>query len=354
MKSPFELIAARGEVAVSVIMPVHNAGDYLREAVDSILGQSHRTLELVIINDNSSDDSLRQLSRFSSDRRLRIHNSPGNGIIDALNFGIEISKFDVIARMDGDDISHPDRLKDQINFWRLNPNLNVIATKVSMFKSHEQIGEGYATYEKWINQLTHHKDIEREFFIESPLAHPSVMLCKSDLCSLGGYQDNGWPEDYDLWCRALLAGMKFGKPNGSALLYWRDHENRASRTQSRYVKDEFLKCKAMYLAQYLRKYSRGKKVSIWGAGRTGLKLFDYLSNNSVDVIGFIDIDPRLHGKTKRNRPVEVLDSTANQDLELLKQSFCIIAVASRGARDKIRRFLCERSLSEGVDFVLAA
>ena len=112
------------------------------------------------------------------------------------------------------------------------PQIDISGTRVLMFSVGSEIGGGYLAYQNWINSLSQHSDIEREFFVESPIPHPSAMFRRALFDELGGYHESAWPEDYDLWCRALLAGKKFGKPEyaqNDYLLRWRDHQGRLSR-----------------------------------------------------------------------------------------------------------------------------
>jgi hypothetical protein len=106
--------------------------------------------------------------------------------------------------------------------------------------------EGQRIYLEWLNSLLEDGDIHREMFVESPLPHPSVIIRKAWLDQVGGYQDRGWPEDYDLWMRLYLAGAQFAKLP-EVLLDWRDDPQRLTRTDSRYSLENFLRLKAYYL-----------------------------------------------------------------------------------------------------------
>ena len=101
-------------------------------------------------------------------------------------------------------------------------------------------------YERWINELVTHEQIMCERFIESPIPHPTALLRRRTLVEVGGYQDRGWPEDYDLWLRMALEGKRFHKVT-ECLYYWREHITRLTRTDSRYAVEKFLACKARYL-----------------------------------------------------------------------------------------------------------
>lgn len=342
-----------GDIGVSVVMPVRNGGFYLRHSVNSILNQCHEKLELLIINDNSSDLALEWLASSNHDKRIRIIDSPGEGIIDALNFGIDSATHSVIARMDCDDISQSNRLTTQLTYMVDNPSIDIIGSTISLFKDHKEIGQGYKLYQNWINSLCDQNSIANNIFIESPIAHPSAMFTKQIIRELGGYQDQGWPEDYDLWCRAYLKGMKFGKPQSNPLVQWRDHEQRTSRQDERYNPSGFLNCKAHYLSQFL--HAKGiNQCSIWGAGRVGAKLHDLLEANKLLISHFYDVNPKLLGTTKKGKPIHLISS--NQTLTPPKpgQGVCIIAVGSRGAREKIQRFLQRNAWRVQEHYILAA
>lgn len=336
---------------ISVILPVHNAGRYLKEAVDSILVQQDVQLELIIIDDHSTDGSLAALHE---DQRIDIITPQQRGLVNALNAGINAARMPWIARMDGDDIAHPQRLKRQLNYCLQHPHIDICGTQVDIFKENQTTAEGYLSYQSWINNLCEHDEIERDFFIESPIPHPTAFMRRSLIKELGGYHDNFWPEDYDLWCRALIQGKQFGKPTFASLLQWRDHSGRLSRTDARYAKQSFLRCKAHYLNKYLSQRNK-TQVLIWGAGKTGMKLHDYLNEEGIQVKSFIDINPRLKARCKRGKPIFVSERMDNDKWSLPKSnSLILVAVSARGASQKIRQALNKSGLTEQEDFLLVA
>lgn len=340
-------------------MPVRNAGDYLFDAVGSILRQVDVELELLLIDDGSTDRALDKLAARTKDPRIRYLSNAGIGLVDALNTGLKFASGDIVARMDADDIAHPQRLAIQKRYLQLNPDVSVCGCLVDIFAD-DAVGKGYLIYEKWINGLQTHEEIVREFFVESPIPHPSAMIRRSMIEQLGGYQDRGWPEDYDLWCRALLAGARFGKPTNAALLRWRDYPERTSRTQEMYAKKAFLACKAHYLAAYL-KANGVSRCAIWGTGPTGLKLCKLLQQAQFEVSEFYDLSERMRGRRKRGLPVLVCasqepDAWATQNLSAFKlpQNMLIVAVSARGARQQMRDYLLKAGLIEQEHFLFVA
>ena len=108
---------------ISVIMPVYNCFDYIQEAINSILNQTFSDFELIIIDDYSSDGTVDLIKKFNDPRIKLTVKSVNSGISNSLNYGLKIAKGKYIARMDGDDISFPDRFERQVKFMDLNPKV---------------------------------------------------------------------------------------------------------------------------------------------------------------------------------------------------------------------------------------
>ncbi len=334
---------------ISVLMPVHNGGQYLHAAVDSIIEQTHHKLELIIIDDHSTDRAIQSLN---PNERLRIIESPNKGIVPALNAGLKAAKYPIVARMDGDDIALPKRLEVQLDLL-LNTDADIVGTQIQLFSEEFEIGGGYLRYQEWINSQISSTDIETNFWIESCIPHPSAMMAKSLLESLEGYLDTPWPEDYDLWARAHLAGYKFAKPKDQILLKWRDYPERTSRVDQRYNDEQFLRCKAQYLSKLLSQKGV-KEVSIWGTGPTGTKLYHLLSEQHIKVSSFVDVNPKLKGRNKLGKPIHIIGKAPTQDELAVVGGMCLIAVRSWGARERIREALLTTGYRELIDFIIVA
>ena len=125
-------------------MPYRNVATTLHEAVDSILGQTFTDYELIAINDHSEDDSHAIMSSWN-DERFRLFDNPGNGLVDALNFGLTQATCPWIARMDADDIMHPQKLEKQWQHLQLNPNVDVISCQSRLFPK-TAITDGFQEY----------------------------------------------------------------------------------------------------------------------------------------------------------------------------------------------------------------
>lgn len=327
---------------ISVVMPVHNAGDYLSPAVKSILQQSYPHIEFIIVDDHSTDGAFEKLA--IDDQRVKLVSATKRGVVHAMQQGVQQAKGEFIARMDADDEALPHRLETQLNFLNNSPGVGIVAAQVEIF-SDTKIDEGFQLYQNWLNSLCSAEQIKKELFIESPLPNPTVMFRRDVYQQLGGYHDSHWAEDYDCWLRADRLNIKMAKPQG-ILLRWRDHGKRLTHTDNRYSQDNFRKAKAHYLAQ---SQLRDKDIIIWGTGPIGMHFCDLLQEQGVNVKGFIEINPRRIGGIKRDLPVWPMDV-----IDTLKDEVIIGAVGSRGARQKIRDYLVNKDMLEGKQFIFVA
>jgi glycosyltransferase involved in cell wall biosynthesis len=335
---------------ISILLPVHNAAAFLSQCLDSLGRQSYDDYEVVAIDDGSTDDSANLLQRAASrDPRLRILERPHCGLVETLNHGLAQCQGEFVARMDADDVSHPRRLELQLAALRQPAGPDVVSSLVAHFPR-QTLGEGFRIYEGWLNSLVTHADIYRERFIESPLPHPSIMMRREDLMSVGGYREMGWPEDYDLWLRLAARDKTFGKVP-RVLYLWRHHENRLTRTDPRYSVEKFLTCKAHHLVR--GPLAGGTDVILWGAGQTGRRLSKHLLRFGAVLRACIDIDPKKIGRTLRGIPIHppehLPDLLAGADRPVV-----LAAVSSRGARELIRQQLRLVELKEGEGFWCAA
>jgi hypothetical protein len=226
-----------------------------------------------------------------------------------------------------------------------NPHLAAVSCLVYGFPR-DHVREGFRIYIDWLNSLVTEEDIARDIFVESPMAHPSVMVRRTWLERLGGYQEHGWPEDYDLWLRMHLAGARFAKVP-KQLLGWREHEARLTRTDSRYSVENFLRAKAHYLLR--GPLQERDTLIIWGAGQMGRRLSKHLLRGGAPLVAFIDIDEKKIGRTRRGKPIippaELPALWQQQERPVL-----LAAVGSRGARKLIRSQLLSMGLREAADW----
>ncbi len=184
---------------VSVVMAAHNAMPYLPEAVESILQQSLRDFEFIIVNDGSTDGSAAWLdSRAADDPRVRVLNQENIGLTKSLNRGLNAAHGKFIARMDADDVSLPGRLEAQVRHLQSHPDLGVVGTFAETINAKgDRIGRV-----KPASRVVGHLQAQWQLLFKNAMVHPSVMMPKDVALSLGGY-DCRWntSQDYDLWSR---------------------------------------------------------------------------------------------------------------------------------------------------------
>ena len=335
---------------ISVVLPFRDAERTLREAVESVLAQTVEDFEALAIDDGSRDDSVLLLRDvIGNDPRFRILSTTEPGIVSALNLGLNEARAPCIARMDADDVSHPDRLALQLDFLDAQPEIGLVASCIEHWTPDGSSRPGYAAYVDWTNKLHHPDDLARSRFVESPFAHPSVVFRKELVERLGGYREGVFPEDYELWLRWMESGVRMQKLP-QVLLRWRDHDERLSRLDPRYSIEAFYQMKLGYLHRWLARHNPFHPVvKVWGAGRTTRRRVRFLEQAGTKVMGYYDVDPRKMGKPRDDLQVSSIEEVPNPGEELI-----VCMVAARGARQKVASFLKGRGYREGKDFILAA
>ena len=211
---------------ISVLMSVYNAEKYLATAIESVLNQTEKDFEFIIINDGSIDKSIDVIERYATyDDRIVLINRENKGLVDSLNEGASIAKGKFIARMDADDISLPTRFEEQINYMN-NNNLSLCGSWIEAFNDADEV-------EVWTYPEKHEDNIFRLFFMCS-FAHPSVMIKKNVFNELN-YR-NGVAEDYRLWCDIANKGFNIGNIQ-KVLLKYRIHEDQITKSHSKELMD---------------------------------------------------------------------------------------------------------------------
>ncbi len=327
-------------------MPVRNGASTIEATVESIRCQTLRDWELIVIDDHSTDQTPQMLSEMAlSDLRIRVITDPSPGIAHALAAGCSAARGDWVARMDADDLMLPGRLERQLAHARKHPDLALVSCMVRYGGNQP----GYAAHVDWLNSIDSPELISMRRFVESPVAHPSVMFRRSLLESHGGYRHGNFPEDYELWLRWLAAGVRFGK-SPEILLLWNDPPRRLSRTDPRYSVDAFYRVKCTHLIEWIDSNVCSKRhLMLWGAGRVTRRRFDSLETNGLQFHSFIDIDPRKIGQHRNGRRVIPPDAIPENP-----RPFVLVGVGNRGASLKIHAELTRRGWSEGLDFLLCA
>lgn len=181
------------EPTISVIMPVYNAAAYLKEAIESILGQTFKDFELIIINDGSTDNSSKVIESFK-DERIRYLSQKNRGVSISRNKAIKLAVGEFIAMQDADDISAKDRFIGQINFLEGNPRVGLVGTNYHVIDENGKLATTTDVF-------TDPEDLKLAEIFSNQFGQGTVMIRKSYLKGLNYEENRKLAEDYDLWAR---------------------------------------------------------------------------------------------------------------------------------------------------------
>jgi hypothetical protein len=332
--------------SISVLFPVRDARETVRDALASVQAQSLDSWELLAVDDGSRDGSGELLDRIAAeDPRIRVIHEAALGIVAALEAGRREARAPILARLDADDRAAPERLEAQLSYLEAHPEIALCGTHVRYFPR-SAVRDGARRYEAWLNSLVRSEHLVRDLWVECPLAHPSFAMRATALDRVGGYREAAWPEDYDLVLRLWAAGEGLGiVPR--VLLDWREREGRLSRVDPRYSPAAFRRLKLTLLAATLLRGRDG--LVVWGAGPTGKAMARDALRMGIAVRAFVDLDPRKLGQEIHGAPV-----IPPEGLAAYRGALVLVAVGRPGARDEIRADLGRLGWCEGVDFVAVA
>ena len=331
---------------ISVLLPIRNGAVYLSECIDSLKAQTFDDFEVLAVDDGSTDRSPEILAEWASgDRRVVVTTQAAQGITAALEAGRARARGLYLARMDSDDIAEATRFEDQLALLEDRPELAGCGAHISYFPR-KAVRDGALRYEAWLNDIRTPADVEREMFVECPLAHPTFFLRSAAVAGVGGYSLCGWPEDYDLLLRLWQSGARLGVVD-KVLLHWREREDRASRQQDEYTPEAFRRCKVHYLLNTVASGRNG--LVVWGAGPLGKSFAREVQRQGGRVRAFVDLDGRKIGQNIHGATV-IHPSGINE----YRDAYCVAAVGQVGARAEIRDGLQVAGWLEIRDFIAVA
>ena len=262
-------------VLVSVLMPIHGKAPYLYNAVQSVIEQDFDSWELILVLDRPSEELIELVSAFK-DTRIKIFTSPGSGIVDALNNGLNRAKGRFIARLDSDDIMEKTRLTKQFAFMQSFDDIDCVGSQLTFIDS-----EGKKLSVS--NYPSNFKSIKRTLKYQNCIGHPAVMFRKEAIVNLGGYRKflTG-VEDYDLWLRVSKTGKIVN----------------LEETLTRY---------RVYPGQYSKTFGE-EYTGLEDAARLDLVFTIFPSDSETSSIAFKELVAKIRRKNLFQHPVKVFSS----------------------------------------------
>ncbi len=211
---------------VSVLMAVYNGAADLARSMDSILNQTFENFELVVVNDGSTDDTAAILDNYrKTDERLVVVQQENTGLTGALNAGLEHCRGALIARQDVDDVSHPERLQQQVSFMASHPEVVLLGTGVRLL-------DGKRRPYKTVTRPSDDVEIARHMRKRNIFFHSSTMFRKQAVLDVGGYDPTfQQAQDYELWLALMESGSAANLDQALVDLY--QGPNRISRQKAR-------------------------------------------------------------------------------------------------------------------------
>lgn len=228
---------------ISVIMSAYNEkAEWFEKSLLSVLNQTFKEIEIILIIDNPNNIDLINIAQKYSEKDKRIKliiNNENRGLVYCLNKGLEVSSYDIVARMDSDDISKKDRLKTQLEYLNKYKDCVLCGTQAVFIDEDDNV------LEKRDIVPNKFKDIKKVIKYRNVFYHPSIMFRKKDIIEIGGYRDIKYAEDYDLITRLILNGKEVNNI-GEILLEYRIRCNSITQSNDtiqknseKYIKNNF-------------------------------------------------------------------------------------------------------------------
>lgn len=196
---------------LTILLPFYQAGAEMDLAVSSLVEQSFSDWKLILVSNNGSITGLDIARKWmAKDERIIMVEEPQQGIAYALNQGLRYADTPYIARMDADDISFSERLLRQVDYLDCHPDIDVVSCQTE-YQSHIPGSKRYSLFVDGQNAIISPDDHAREQFVESPIAHPTVIFRKELIDRYGSYDTGEVPEDYELWLRWMDQGVRLYK-----------------------------------------------------------------------------------------------------------------------------------------------
>jgi glycosyltransferase involved in cell wall biosynthesis len=236
---------------ISVLMPVYNGQDYLRPAIDSLLNQTFKDFEIILVNDGSTDDSQEIIDSYNDPRIITLKQK-NQGVARSLNNGLKVAKGKYVRRHDADDISTPDSFQKQVDFLETHPDYVMVCNQQAFMTSNGKIAMNYRLPQSKFFQGKSVRDLTLDDFKPdraSLVVHGTACYRRQEVLDIGCYRPEFIvSEDNDLWMR-LLEKYKIAILNDCSY-FMRIHGQSATNRHAN---------KIQYFRNLLQEYSQQRK-----------------------------------------------------------------------------------------------
>ncbi len=312
-------------------MAVKDTAQYLPTCLDSIREQTYENWELIAVNDHSSDRTPEILGHYAQlDPRIRLYHSTRHKLIPTLKEGYAHVRGMLINRMDSDDKMPNYKLEVLVEEWLRYGKGTIVAGGTEHFVDDGEVGDGFLRYERWLNEVARAGRHYQEIYKECVIPSHCWIIHRDDFDTVGGFEPEVYPEDYDLCFRYYRAGLKVMGID-KVLHHWRDRSNRISRTWEEYEDNRYFELKLKYFYELDRDKSRPLALS--GAGRNGKDMARLLQSHN-DSFHWICDNERKIGKDIYGVTMQHFDV-----ILALNEPQIMIVVSSPEARDEIQTTL---------------
>lgn len=272
---------------VSVVMPAYNAEKYINQAMDSILNQTYKDFEFIIINDGSTDRTREIILEYDDPRIILVENEKNSGIVVTLNRGLEKACGEYIARMDADDISMYNRIEKQVEFLESHSDIAMVGTGICTF------GENITSQEHIFTCDS--EQLKAELLFHSCIAHPTVMIRRSVLVEKMLHYDEQFVgrEDFALWWE--IAKVSKIANLSEILLNYRIHGKQISQIKDEKAKNNSWKLLERRMNDIGVNLTEDEKQSLFMYCRNEINLFEY-----EDCVSFINGLRKIIEQNKQN------------------------------------------------------
>jgi glycosyltransferase involved in cell wall biosynthesis len=315
---------------ISILLPFKNEESHLATVIEHILANESTSIEVIAINDHSTDKSKSIAQKFSStDSRFRLFDNEQTGLVEALKTGYKHSTGSHISRMDADDLCDVFKYARMLELSEEN---TVVCGRVKYF-SNTELQDGFKRYGAWLNKAISSGEAWKHIYKECVVPSPSWLLRREDLESIGGISDGSYPEDYELAFRMYKQGFAIVATKEVVHL-WQDHPQRNSRTNPHYRNHFFPSLKAKYFLEL--EVGDAHNLLVLGAGKRAKELVKefikldaqpiWLTDNAKkvgkDIYGIVLEDENRYNFTDSDRIAIVVsnDQERLEVRELLEQN----------------------------------